>query len=212
MDYMKNRKYLLICILGGALITFTANAQANYQLGRDYGSLSKPLPIKQDGVVDVIEIFWYGCGHCFNLAPVVSKWAKQKDSSVNFKKMPVTWGPVHQLHAKLFYTIEALGIGETAHSAVFTAIHKEGNFLASDASIIDFLEKLGMEKSETIKYMNSFSVRQKVKRAIEITKQFKVTATPMMFVDGQYRVEAKGGSSKMLKVVDYVIKMQKPIS
>ena len=212
MDYMKNKKYLLICILGGALITFTANAQANYQLGRDYGSLSKPLPIKQDGVVDVIEIFWYGCGHCFNLAPVVSKWAKQKDSSVNFKKMPVTWGPVHQLHAKLFYTIEALGIGETAHSAVFTAIHKEGNFLASDASIIDFLEKLGMEKSETIKYMNSFSVRQKVKRAIEITKQFKVTATPMMFVDGQYRVEAKGGSSKMLKVVDYVIKMQKPIS
>ena len=212
MDYMKNRKYLLICILGGALITFTANAQANYQLGRDYGSLSKPLPIKQDGVVDVIEIFWYGCGHCFNLAPVVSKWAKQKDSSVNFKKMPVTWGPVHQLHAKLFYTIEALGIGETAHSAVFTAIHKEGNFLASDASIIDFLEKLGMEKSETIKYMNSFSVRQKVKRAIEITKQFKVTATPMMFVDGQYRVEAKGGSSKMLKVVDYVIEMQKPIS
>ena len=27
--------------------------------------------------------------------------------------------------------------------------------------------------------MNSFSVKQKVKRAIEISKQFKVTATPM---------------------------------
>jgi len=194
------------------LIAFTANVHANYQLGRDYGSLSRPLPVKQDGVVDVIEIFWYGCGHCFNLAPVVSKWAKEKDSSVNFQKMPVTWGPVHQLHAKLFYTIEALGIGENGHSAVFTAIHKEGNFLASEAAIIDFLEKLGMEKSETIKYMNSFSVRQKVKRAIEITKQFKVTATPMMFVDGQYRVEAKGGSSKMLKVVDHIIEIQKPIS
>ena len=209
---MKNNKYLLICILGCALIAFTANVQANYKLGRDYGSLSKPLPIKQDGVVDVIEIFWYGCGHCFNLAPVVSNWAKQKDSSVNYQKMPVTWGPVHQLHAKLFYTIEALDIGETGHSAVFTAIHKEGNFLASEAAIIDFLEKLGINKSETIKYMNSFSVRQKVKRAIEITKQFKVTATPMIFVDGQYRVEAKGGSSKMLKVVDHVIEVQKPIS
>ena len=209
---MKNNKYLLICILGCALIAFTANVQANYKLGRDYGSLSKPLPIKQDGVVDVIEIFWYGCGHCFNLAPVVSNWAKQKDSSVNYQKMPVTWGPVHQLHAKLFYTIEALGIAETGHSAVFTAIHKEGNFFASEAAIINFLEKLGINKSETIKYMNSFSVRQKVKRAIEITKQFKVTATPMMFVDGQYRVEAKGGSSKMLKVVDHVIEVQKPVS
>ena len=199
-------------ILGCVLIILSGNIQANYKLGKDFGSLARPLPVKQDGVVEVIEVFWYGCGHCFNLAPAVSKWSKQKDSSVNFQKMPVTWGPVHQLHAKLFYTIEALGIGETGHTAVFTAIHKEGNFLSSDGAILDFLEKLGMDRSETIKYMNSFSVRQKVKRAIEISKQFKVTATPMMFVDGQYRIEAKGGSSKMLKVVDHVIELQKPIS
>ena len=212
MDYMKKNKYLFMSILGCALIILSGNIQANYKLGKDFGSLARPLPVKQDGVVEVIEVFWYGCGHCFNLAPAVSKWSKQKDSSVNFQKMPVTWGPVHQLHAKLFYTIEALGIGETGHTAVFTAIHKEGNFLSSDGAILDFLEKLGMDRSETIKYMNSFSVRQKVKRAIEISKQFKVTATPMMFVDGQYRVEAKGGSSKMLKVVDHVIELQKPLS
>ena len=199
-------------ILGCVLIILSGNIQANYKLGKDFGSLARPLPVKQDGVVEVIEVFWYGCGHCFNLAPAVSSWSKKKDSSVNFQKMPVTWGPVHQLHAKLFYTIEALGIGETGHTAVFTAIHKEGNFLSSDGAILDFLEKLGIDRSETIKYMNSFSVRQKVKRAIEISKQFKVTATPMMFVDGQYRVEAKGGSSKMLKVVDHVIELQKPIS
>ena len=198
--------------LGCGLDNLSGNIQANYKLGKDFGSLARPLPVKQDGVVEVIEVFWYGCGHCFNLAPAVSSWSKKKDSSVNFQKMPVTWGPVHQLHAKLFYTIEALGIGETGHTAVFTAIHKEGNFLSSDNAILDFLEKLGMDRSETIKYMNSFSVRQKVKRAIEISKQFKVTATPMMFVDGQYRVEAKGGSSKMLKVVDHVIELQKPIS
>jgi thiol:disulfide interchange protein DsbA len=168
--------------------------------------------VKEDGVVDVVEVFWYGCGHCFNLAPVTAKWAKQQDSSVNYQKMPVTWGPIHQLHAKLFYTIEALGIGDTAHSAVFTAMHKEGNFLGSEGAILKFLEKLGVDQSETIKYMNSFSVRQKVKRAIELSKQFKVTATPMIFVDGQYRIEAKGGHSKMLKVVDHVIEIQKPIS
>ena len=170
------------------------------------------MPVKEDGVVDVVEVFWYGCGHCFNLAPVTARWAKQQDDSVNYRKMPVTWGPIHQLHAKLFYTIEALGIGETAHSAVFTAMHKEGNFLTSEGAILEFLEKLGTDRSETIKYMNSFSVRQKVKRAIELSKQFKVTATPMIFVDGQYRIEAKGGHSKMLKVVDHVIEIQKPVS
>ena len=80
------------------------------------------------------------------------------------------------------------------------------------ADLISQAEKLGIEKSEVIKYMNSFSVKQKVKRAIEISKQFKVTATPMFFVDGQYRVEAKGGSMRMLQVVDHVIELQKPFS
>ena len=194
------------------LFIISVSITAEYRLGRDYGSQSRPLPVKEDGVVDVVEVFWYGCGHCFNLAPVTAKWAKEQDSSVNYQKMPVTWGPVHQLHAKLFYTIEALGIGDTAHSAVFTAIHKEGNFLASEGAILEFLEKLGMDRSETIKYMNSFSVRQKVKRAIEQSKQFKVTATPMIFVYVQYRIEAKGGHSKMLNVVDHVIELQKPVS
>ena len=194
------------------LLIISVSVASEYRLGRDYGSLSRPLPVKEDGVVDVVEVFWYGCGHCFNLAPITAKWAKQQDASVNYKKMPVTWGPVHQLHAKLFYTIEALGIGDTAHSAVFTAMHKEGNFLGSEGAILEFLEKLGTDRRETIKYMNSFSVRQKVKRAIELSKQFKVTATPMIFVDGQYRIEAKGGHSKMLKVVDHVIELQKPVS
>jgi len=194
------------------LLIISVSVASEYRLGRDYGSLSRPLPVKQDGVVDVVEVFWYGCGHCYNLAPAVSRWAKQQDSSVNYQKMPVTWGPVHQLHAKLFYTIEALGVGDTVHSAVFTAMHKEGNFLASEGAILKFLEKLGMDRSETIKYMNSFSVRQKVKRATELSKQFKVTATPMIFIDGRYRIEAKGGHSKMLKVVDHVIALQKPVS
>ena len=194
------------------LLIISVSVASEYKLGRDYGSLSRPLPVKEDGVVYVVEVFWYGCGHCFNLAPITAKWSKQQDSSVNYQKMPVTWGPIHQLHAKLFYTIEALGIGDTAHSAVFTAMHKEGNFLGSEGAILEFLEKLGVDESETIKYMNSFAVRQRVKRAIELSKQFKVTATPMIFVEGQYRIEAKGGHTKMLKVVDHVIEIQKPIS
>ena len=50
-------------------------------------------------------------------------------------------GSCSSTSCKTFYTIEALGIAETAHSAVFTAIHKEGNFLASEGVIIRLLEK-----------------------------------------------------------------------
>jgi len=194
------------------IIFFTVFTNAEYRLGVDYRIVDNPLPVKRDGIVEVTETFWYGCGGCYQFDPAVNAWSSKQGDDVKFSKIPVTWSAVHQLHASLFYTIEALNLDSSAHAAVFVTIHKEGNFLGSEGAILEFLEKLGIDRSETIKYMNSFSVRQKVKRAIELSKQFKVTATPMIFVDGQYRIEAKGGHSKMLKVVDHVIELQKPVS
>jgi thiol:disulfide interchange protein DsbA len=205
---MKHYKFYLTFIL-----LFSAlGANAEFRLGKDYGAISKPLPVKQDGVVEVLEIFWYGCGHCYNLEPVIANWSKKKDSSVKLTKMPVTWGPAHQLHAKLFYTIEALGIGDKGHAAVFTSIHKESNYLASDEAVLTFLETFNFDRAEIKKQMNSFSVKQKVKRAVEISRQLKVTAVPMLFIDGQYKIEAKRSHSEMLEVADYVIELQKPVS
>ena len=205
---MKNYKFFLTFIL----LFSTLEANAEFRLGKDYGTISKPLPVKQDGVVEVLEIFWYGCGHCYNLEPVIANWSKKKDSSVKLTKMPVTWGPAHQLHAKLFYTIEALGIGDKGHAAVFTSIHKESNYLASDEAVLTFLETFNFDRAEIKKQMNSFSVKQKVKRAVEISRQLKVTAVPMLFIDGQYKIEAKRSHSEMLEVADYVIELQKPVS
>jgi len=199
-------------IAASLIILATTSVSAEFRIGKDFSTLSKPLPVKEDGVVEVVEVFWYGCGHCYNLEPVIDKWSAKQTKDVSFTKMPVTWSAMHQLHAKLFYTIEALGIGDTAHTAVFTAIHKESNYLQSDEAILKFLEKLGVARSETLKYMNSFSVKQKMKRAVELSRQFKVTAVPMIFVDGQYKIEAKRTHFEMLQVTDHVIALQKPVS
>ena len=126
--------------------------------------------------------------------------------------MPVAWGPIHQLHAKLFYTIEALNLGSNGHNAVFNAIHKEGNYLTSDNAIIDFLASLGVEEDDVLKQMNSFSVKQKVKRSIELSKKLKVNGVPMMFVDGTFKVQAQRNHNDMLDIIDYLIKIQKPNS
>ena len=206
MKKLLNASTLILTIL------LSSNTFAQYQAGRDYERISSPLPIKQDGKVEVIEAFWYGCGHCYSFEPVINKWKKELNDDVKFAKLPVGWGPMHQLHAKLYYTIEALKIGETGHGAVFTAIHKEGNYLSSEKSILEFLYKLGIEEQEAYKQMNSFSVRQKVKRSIELSRKLKVSAVPMMFVDGKYKIQVKGSTSKMLDTVDYLINIEKPNS
>jgi Protein-disulfide isomerase len=211
MDYMRtNMRAKSIPFIFIALFTLQIDAQ--FQQGRDYQRISSVIPIKKDGKVEVIEAFWYGCGACFSFEPTLNRWRSDLDDDTKFSKLPVAWGPIHQLHAKLFYTIEALNLGSNGHNAVFNAIHKEGNYLTSDNAIIDFLGSLGVEEADVLKQINSFSVKQKVKRSIELSKKLKVNGVPMMFVDGTFKVQAQRNHNDMLDIIDYLIKIQKPNS
>src|SRR5450432_1596992 len=81
------------------------------------------------GKVEVVEVFWYGCSHCYALDPFIESWRKTKPAYIEFKRVPVTWQAVHQSHAKLFYTLEALGKEEALHSAVFAEMHDNKNYM-----------------------------------------------------------------------------------
>jgi thiol:disulfide interchange protein DsbA len=193
-----------------ALLTISANA--DYKLGKDYKLVDNPMPVKKDGIVEVTESFWYGCAHCYSFEPAINSWKATLDKDTKLIKMPITWGGIHQLHAALYYTIEALKLDPSTHSAVFVTIHKEGNFLQSPKAIQVFLEKFGIAPEVTSQYLNSFSVKQRVNRGIKYAKQLKVTAVPMMIVDGKYIIQSKGSFTEMLKVVDHVVELQRPNS
>ena len=191
---------------------FATASETEFRLGVDYKLVENPLPVKKDGIVEVTETFWYGCGACYSFDGPLNSWASRQSDDVSFSKMPVTWGAVHQLHASLFYTIEALKLDSNAHSAVFVSMHKEGNFLSSPKAVKDFLKGFGIAPELAEKYLDSFTVKQKVSRAKKHAKQLKVSATPVMIVDGKYMIEPRGSYEKILQVVDYVIELQKPNS
>ena len=194
------------------LLLFTVSLSAEYKLGVDYRIVENPLPVKKDGVVEVSETFWYGCNACYQFNPAVDTWSERQGSDVVFTKIPVTWGQIHQLHASLYYTIEALNLDPSTHSAVFVTIHKEGNFLQSQKAIQSFLSKFGVAPEVSAQYLNSFTVKQRVNRSIKRSRQLKVSSVPMMIVDGKYIIESKGSYENILKVVDYVVALQKPNS
>ena len=194
------------------LLLFVVSLSAEYKLGVDYRIVENPLPVKKDGVVEVSETFWYGCNACYQFNPAVDTWSERQGSDVVFTKIPVTWGQIHQLHASLYYTIEALNLDPSTHSAVFVTIHKEGNFLQSQKAIQSFLSKFGVAPEVSAQYLNSFTVKQRVNRSIKHSRQLKVSSVPMMIVDGKYIIESKGSYENILKVVDYVVALQKPNS
>jgi thiol:disulfide interchange protein DsbA len=194
------------------IIFFSLSTTAEYRLGVDYRIVDNPLPVKRDGIVEVSETFWYGCNACYQFDPVINSWASRQESDVRLTKMPVTWGGIHQLHASLYYTIEALKLDPSTHAAVFVTIHKEGNFLQNPKAIEDFLKKFGVAPEVSKQYMNSFTVKQMVNRGIKHSRQLKVSSVPMMIVDGKYIIESKGSYENILKVVDYVVELQRPNS
>ena len=193
--------------------TFIIHADdIEFRLGVDYRIVDNPLPVKKDGIVEVTETFWYGCGACYNFDAPVNSWASKQADDVKFSKMPVTWGSIHQLHASLYYTIEALNLDPSTHSAVFVSMHKEGNFLSSVKAVKNFLKGFGIAPEVSEKYLNSFTVKQRVNKAMKHGRQLEVTSTPVMIVDGKYMIEPRGSYEKILKVVDYVIELQRPNS
>ena len=204
--YLTNFSKLLL------LAVFAVSINAEYKLGKDYRLVDNPLPVKRDGIVEVTESFWYGCAHCYSFEPAINSWESKQSDDTKLTKMPITWGPIHQLHAALFFTIEALKLDASTHSAVFVTIHKEGNFLQSPKAIQDFLSKFGVAPEVTAQYLESFTVKQKVNRGIKYARQLKISSVPMIVVDGTYIVESKGSFSDMLKVVDFLVEQERTAS
>ena len=59
-------KYL-VTFLTFILFTLSVSGEdIKFRLGVDYRIVDNPLPVKKDGVVEVTETFWYGCGASYN--------------------------------------------------------------------------------------------------------------------------------------------------
>ena len=58
--------------------------------------------------IEVAEIFWYGCPHCYTFEPTVNSWAEDLPATVRFVRLPAMWNGLLVLHAQLFFTEESL--------------------------------------------------------------------------------------------------------
>lgn len=142
--------------------------------------------------IEVAEAFWYGCPHCYEFDPLISDWAKKLPSDVSFVRLPVMWNPTHQMHARIYYTAQALGKLADMHTAVFREIHLNKNMLTTEAEIQALFEKFGVSASDFQKTFRSFAVESQLKRAKELTQRYEVRSVPLIVVNGKYSTDAPG--------------------
>ncbi len=166
----------------------------------------------RNGEVEIAEVFWYGCSHCYALDPLIESWRKTKPSYISFVRMPGMWNEGLKLHARLFYTLMEVKKLDDLHGTVFNEIHQRSNPLIDrggdeEKSIqiqAQFASHYGVNPADYIKAAHSYPVDQKMTRAEQLNRAYMVTSVPTFVVNGKYWTDVghAGGEKELFALLN----------
>lgn len=189
-----------------ATATSTPATSERFKEGTHYKKIVPAQPTSvAPGKVEVVEVFWYGCGHCFELDPAVESWRnKGKPPYVEFTRVPAMWNETLRIHARLYYATEALGKLEELHSPIFREIHVNGDQLNTLDKMQSFFRKHGVSPEEFQKAFSSFGVESKLQRADFLNRRYRINSVPTVVVNGKYVTDRQmaGGDRELFDLID----------
>jgi thiol:disulfide interchange protein DsbA len=201
---MKNllKSFLLAALLAPALVLAQARPPST--------ELNPPVPVEAPaGKIEVVEFFWYGCPHCYNLEPLLEAWLKKLPPDAQFRRIPAIFNERWGHDAAIFYTFDALGVLDRLHRPFFDAIHRDRLRTDNQQAMSEWLQKNGVDPKKFNDTMKSFGVQSKTRRAAQLTAAYKIDGTPAMAVQGRYTVSAEQGASHagMLESISKLIEI-----
>jgi thiol:disulfide interchange protein DsbA len=180
-----------------------------FKQGIHYQLLTAAQPTSSEpGRVEVLEVFWYGCPHCYTLEPHIKAWlADGIPPEADFRRLPAALNPSWQILARAYYTAEALGILDRAHSDIFREFHVNKNPLNTPDSLAEFFERYGVSEAEFADAFNSFAVQTKLRRSDALVRRYRITGVPTFVVNGKYVTSASeaGSVPALFEVVNFLV-------
>ena len=175
-----------------------------WQPGVNYTLLVPAQPTSvAPGKVEVLEVFWLACPHCYALEPFIRSWLKSKPAYVEFVRVPVIWQPIHRAHARLYYTLDALGRQDLVGQGLR---HHRREQPASRSAGSDEQETLklqqkfatdnGVSADDFAKAYNSFTVNTNMQRAEEITQRYQRAGRALIVVERQVHDRPRPGGRR----------------
>jgi len=202
------------CYVAAWLLALTLSAGASAQVapGKDFQLINPPQPTNSGTKVEVIEFFYYGCPGCNQLQPLLKAWLKRKPADVEFRREPAVFRDAWLPLTTAFHALDAMGLVDKLHYDLFSAIHEqhsleERGLLRDQKPLFDWVAKQGVDRKQFVDVYNSFGVRSRTNRSIELPRNYNVSVTPTLVVDGKYlTTPAMAGSyERYFQVLDEVI-------
>ena len=197
----------LVCLF----LPLTSYGQESYIEGQHYERISPAVKTVDASKVEVVEVFWYGCPHCFDFEPHINEWKKNNADKVDFRRMPAIFNKNWVPHARAYYTAEILGVLDTIHPALFNALHKKRQRIFTEESLRQFFLDQGVSAEDFDTTYHSFAVDSKTRQAMVSTRDYGITGVPALIVNGRFWTSARltGDFDGMLKVVDHLADKEK---
>jgi thiol:disulfide interchange protein DsbA len=188
-------------------LPLAARAQGAPVEGRDYARLAQPLAMPATGKIEVVEFFGYWCPHCNSFEPALDAWARKLPADVVFRRVPVAFSAPQEPYAKIYFTLEAMGLLEQMHRKVFAAIHVQRQHLDKDSEILAFMTANGVDSAKFSEIYKSFTVASKFKQARQLADAYRIDGVPTIGIHGRFFTSPSlaGGSEQALKVADHLI-------
>jgi protein dithiol oxidoreductase (disulfide-forming) len=189
MQSMQTLARRLLPVAAAFFLAFSLAGGASAQElveGKQYARIKNPVPVDKGSKIEVIEFFSYGCPHCADLEPEMQAWVKTIPADVQFVRYPVMFQDRWITLAKIFYTLDGLGVEPKLTPEVFTAIHKNNVNLTSDKAFFDWAASKGLDRKKVEDMYNSFAVAGKMNKAKSEAQKYNVQSVPMIVVDGKF--------------------------
>lgn len=192
-----------------AFLTFLPmTGWAEFKDGEHYARYPQQFPVSTGDKIEVREIFWYGCPHCYNLEPKLQKWEKEAmPENAELVRMPGIFRDSWVPGARAYYTFKSMGILDPMHDVLMIEIHQKKRQLNTREQLADLVEAKGYDKKAFLNAYNSFSVDSLSRQAAILTKRYGVTGVPAIVVDGRYvtGVGQAGGYDQLFKLINYLV-------
>ncbi len=181
-----------------------------FQAGVHYEVLPQAVPTVDPGRVEVAEVFWYGCSHCYDFEPKIEGWLESLPAYAVFTRVPAIWHKDMTLHARAYYTARAMDVLDKVHIKIFEAMNLKKQRLATETEIAELFAGEGVDKASFSKTFNSFGVNQSVRVGESRQRGYRTKGTPELVVNGKFRISTKhvGSQEKMLEVATYLVEKE----
>jgi thiol:disulfide interchange protein DsbA len=197
--------------LAALAVAGSAHTQ-DLQNGVDYNLISPAQPTSSESYeIEIAEFFQYSCPGCYAIEPYVQQWQSSKPDDVSLVRVHVVWNPLSRMHAQAFYAAEALGKSEEMHALFFDEFHQKGNTLETEAKLAELFARVGVDREAFEGAFKSFAVHTKLQRADELTRRYRVAATPTLIVQGKYSTVGSlaGSYANWFQTIDRLIETER---